>query len=548
MTPAMAFMINLSALVAEKNQTLINKLSDRQYAHQTPTVENVMFNLGANAIVLVFLFVSLKVASMIGAESGGLIEKVSDQGWRAAFAPVGAAKYGIGALGGYANRWKTEKTTPWARKGLLGKAAFSILNPGAVKEAWVARREERDKQIHHTAQGAADDLIKDAFNEPGTDGQAHAFMHGAKEKAADNPYLSERATGGNIKNILQSGKASSDLNTRMELIGQVINLSNEKGLNYMLSEGKSLGFGKNYDASRKGYVQWMNDMVNQGIMSKEEAGHLGAELSANAYKTKEYWYAEGYGVNHHGHPTMIETDTAGEPMGATEYGAVSADIETAIEAQVTADATARGGTTTDADALMFRRNNRSKITNEVLHHLEESTNSADKRKFHAYENYKTYVGGITEGVVNFNKVAPQQKARDVHWSFAVDVAPNGDHKFNEYGVASIVEADSGDYGQGSQLQPKKRAALRKGLETPAKEAATLNAVHEYIKSQEHERLIGTGLSKTAADADIATREAAGEFQTKAEKKLQAYKSFYIGAAKYQDAASTPIPPYTVGLP
>lgn len=524
MTPAMAFMLNLSALIASKNRDVVKTLAEGRYAQMSGNVENIMFVLGANAIVIVFLFVSLKVASMIGAESGGLIEKVSDKGWRAALAPAGLAATGAKAFGGYVNRKKTEYTTPWAEKGALGKLAFSVFNPKAIKEAYVERRDERDKQVTHVAQGAAGDIVKDVFREAGPSGVGEAYLHGVEEQKKKSPYLTENQKLGELENSVKSGQ--TDQIARMEVAGHIVSLADEKGMNAVLLSAKRLGFSQNYEANREGFIGFMNELKSKGLATETEASHLAARLSQSAYNNREYWYAEAFAINHHGHPQTIATDERGNITGRHEYEEVEERITEALEAAVEA-ASRRGGWDMDSDeAHKFRSEKRGEVEHEVVTKLSKT----DKKLFEGFENWNSYQNGRKEALINFKKMPPQSRARDLHWSFHVN---GGTGDFSPEGIAGIVEADSGDYRQGDQLQAKKRESMANALNTPEKQEQALGQIVKYIQDKTRDKLIAQGYSHEEAEAKLEEHEVEEKINEKAKKKLQAYKKFYIEGREYK---------------
>lgn len=170
MTPAMAFMLNLAALIAKTyrdRDDLIPGLAGGRYAQLDKPTETLMFSLGLNVVILVFLFMSLKVASMFGAESGGLIEKVSDKGWRAA---IGGPKM----AGQYLNLQKQKAGNFMANNGgVLGRLGAAVLSPVATGQAiqrkWADNRKKVELETAKQADYAAKHVIsgkglKTAYN------------------------------------------------------------------------------------------------------------------------------------------------------------------------------------------------------------------------------------------------------------------------------------------------------------------------------------------------------------------------------------------------
>lgn len=99
MTPAVAFMINLTALIVQGQRGLQNGGYVRSSAggaigNLNDGVSTVMYTVVGQAVVIAFLFASIKAASWLGAESGGYVEKVANEGWRRA---VSGSKAGLRA-------------------------------------------------------------------------------------------------------------------------------------------------------------------------------------------------------------------------------------------------------------------------------------------------------------------------------------------------------------------------------------------------------------------------------------------------------------------
>jgi hypothetical protein len=95
-TPAVGFMLNLTALMTVKNRTVIENLaSSSQKALNESWLNSAAFSLASNVIPLVFLYMTLKVATSFGSGAGGFVTKTLNKTTGMAFAPAAA-------LGGYA--------------------------------------------------------------------------------------------------------------------------------------------------------------------------------------------------------------------------------------------------------------------------------------------------------------------------------------------------------------------------------------------------------------------------------------------------------------
>lgn len=124
MTPAAAFMLNLTALIADKQRDVIQRLSEGAVSNADglirvayaagntdPALVKVMYAVASNAVLIVFMFMALKVGSAFGAESGHLIEKMDKKTMSAAtWLPRKAAEKGQEKFDNtrysLANKWK----------------------------------------------------------------------------------------------------------------------------------------------------------------------------------------------------------------------------------------------------------------------------------------------------------------------------------------------------------------------------------------------------------------------------------------------------------
>lgn len=98
-TPVMAFMLNLTALITvqTKASNIIQSLSNTDPSKTDGVVSGVMFAFASNAIPLGFLYMTLKAATAFGSGASGFINKAAEKGVRAAFWPAAAAGAAIGA-------------------------------------------------------------------------------------------------------------------------------------------------------------------------------------------------------------------------------------------------------------------------------------------------------------------------------------------------------------------------------------------------------------------------------------------------------------------
>ncbi len=534
-TPIFAFFLNIAALFATSH---VFGQGSPIFSTSTVTggIAEFVYLTASHVTVLVFLFAGLSFAGSSGVVGAKAITDFAKKGIKLPFkAAGGAALGGAGLAAGYAMRKKTEKSIPLEKKGFLGKLAFSALNPGAVKEAWKKRGEELRGDVSSVAQGAATNVIKGLplINEDTIDETTEAFHHGVQKKKEEVPVLGERQGSGMIKNITKAGDQS--LSGRQRFWAAFENMAANKSMNHMLNNAKELlGADDNYAASDVGFVQLMNDLQRKGWGNKAEVGHEMAALTAIGYTNREYWYSEKY-ATHNGHAAMIRTDKDGKKIaGEKEYLDVEAHFNSKqfadeVEKTVQAQIQGAGGSVTKDVEKRFRRNARAKAKDDYEKGLEKTK----QHKYEEYDNYKTFADARKEAFINQQKQAPQQKARDMHWSNPVDVYPNGEIKFSAYGLSHILHADQGDYGQGGQLNPKKREAMMQAILED--EANTLDEIRKLLKAQLLEEKQNSGeviTQQTINEINYQVDGDGGANQGEAKQKVQAYKQFYIYADKY----------------
>jgi hypothetical protein len=537
--PIMAFFLNIAAVIADNYPTVLKTVMTTSFTSE-PGIVNTFLQVASNIILLVFLYAALKVSEDFGIFGAHTITDLAQQGMFAPFkiaggiaaAPLVGAKNLAEAAGGLIMQKKTQYSTPLAKKGFLGKAAFVALNPGSFKKAWVERRDDRKHKIQALAEGEGSNIVHSLpfMKEATPDDREHAFLHGIDDEAKKLPYVSERATFSLVQEMMDNGKGNKDVIARMKLWGQIKNLAEEKGMNFTLLNAKKLGMSKNFSASYDGFLEFMNEMEEKGFATEGEIGHIAPDLGKISYKNREYWYSEAQRA-HGAHTILIKTtkDADGNVViaGKDVFDRVNEVIEHEVEEKVEAERSAilaSGGTFSDQD----EQNTRLKARAEISEHEKHSLSAADHD---LYENYDAYEQGKSEIYTNYTKMAPQQKARDAHWSTEVEVYEDehgvSKNKMSMLGVAHMATADGGDFSQGNQLQLKKRRAFQAAF-TQNKEFNKTELL-KYIRNQRLQEYKEKGVKITQEVTDKIERES----QALRDFRYAIFEKFYVDGDKFE---------------
>lgn len=174
-TPVVAFMLNLTALITEQNKNFFAQLTTVNPTANSSMINSVMFAAASNMIPLGLMYMTLKSASAFGKGTAGFIDKALDKGARAAFWPAAATAgaagaYAVGAAKGVGERaklrlgeqWTKRVTLPSAMKvqsgeaGMVRRGFYKVLNRGAIMDA----RKERLKETIADATGKKKEAAK----------------------------------------------------------------------------------------------------------------------------------------------------------------------------------------------------------------------------------------------------------------------------------------------------------------------------------------------------------------------------------------------------
>ncbi|MCW1948882.1 MAG: type IV secretion system protein [Candidatus Shapirobacteria bacterium] len=542
-TPIMAFFLNMTAVISNqfKDNTILQTVSDPRLVQDlgNSDVAAFVFRVASNLLLLVFLIAALKVADMAGVYGASAITSTAQKGIFAPFAIVGGAtKAGVGMAKDYGSRKKVEYTTKWfgknlkdehgeiGAKGRAKQALFAMFNPSIVKKSLEERKERKEHEVGHEASAVAEEITASLpwIDEPDLARRAETVLHLAKEKGEkETPYLSERQAIGVVKQIYAKMlKGKKDNTTKLQYLGALDQLMGEKGMNEILVSGVT---GKKYEISRKGAIQWINDQVASGIIDEDEAGHLAAAMSKHAYENKEFWYAEIYNMDHHGHPkrihSSIDKDT-GEVIveGESDYKSLTNDLENKFESFVQAKASETPEGTTPENLAKLRKKHRSDFEKEFW----EKAEHANPDKYHKYENYKAFENSKLEAYTNFTKLGARDKIGFAHWSLVADIMTNGEYKMSDITGRHILDAnEKNDYSQASHMNAKKNNALQRFIE----DAGGVEKAYETYKD---------ALEGVAIDREMQKRRDKGfaatpEIREQIKKSLDTDEEVEIGGIK-----------------
>jgi hypothetical protein len=474
-TPIMAFFLNMAAVIfiSQQQNPVFQQISSG--ATGFGNISTLVISVASYVLLLVFLIAGLMVSEKLGIYGAtGITDAAKKYGIFAPFTVAGKGLAGTGkAVGGAAGSWaqrkKTEVTTKLfgdvkpdekgkvSLKGRAKQAMFAAFNPGAVKSMLGKRREKMSEETGHIAEKAAEELVRTLpmIKEPPLALQAEAFVEEAVKKGKEEtPYSSERQANAVVKQIESAlDRGNKSWHTQLEFVGAVDQLIQGKGFNFMLEQ-------RDYEVSSRGAIKWVNDQVKKGRITKDQAGHLMSSLSKHAYDNNEYWYAELYQLDHHGHPQIITTDkTTGEIEGKTEFQTESARFETEFNAFITAEA-ARTGATTPAQIEALRKKHRTNRQNK----FEEDLEKTDHKKSSLYKNYKAFQGANKEAYINYTKKGARDRVAQGHWSMVADIDQENNYNASIFTVRHMLDADASDFAQAGHMNKKKRVALQRMVE------------------------------------------------------------------------------------
>lgn len=172
-TPAVGFMLNLTALMTTKNRDVIEKLTaSSQIALNESWLNSVAFSLASNVIPLIFLYMTLQVATSFGKGAGGFVTKSLNKVSGMAFAPAAA-------MGGFA---------AGAASG-VGKFAQNVAKaPVVLTQQKLAESKNARDERYRTGKATAMDRVMSTVAAPVTAGK----LLDAKIKRIEGDLKSEK--------------------------------------------------------------------------------------------------------------------------------------------------------------------------------------------------------------------------------------------------------------------------------------------------------------------------------------------------------------------
>lgn len=162
-TPAVGFMLNLTALMTTKNRDVIERLAAKsELAQSSSWLNDLAFAVATNVIPLIFLYMTLQVATSFGKGAGGFVTKSLNKVSGMAFAPAaamggfaaGAAKASVDKAKDKAKIGYLDKVTNYLGpktegdvkgfKGFVKSGAFNLATGGSV---WEANKKKRKSDL-----------------------------------------------------------------------------------------------------------------------------------------------------------------------------------------------------------------------------------------------------------------------------------------------------------------------------------------------------------------------------------------------------------------
>lgn len=164
-TPAIAFFLNMAAVMAQQvnQQGLMQKITGADFPDSNSGgLTAFVFKSLTNVLLLVFLFASLKVASMMGVKGGEAVTKAAEKGMMSPFKYIGGKfKQGGERIKEEAELARLKKSNALAEKGgFKNKMLSKMLAPGLEKKAKQDERHHHIKDEKEMAEALAKDRVK----------------------------------------------------------------------------------------------------------------------------------------------------------------------------------------------------------------------------------------------------------------------------------------------------------------------------------------------------------------------------------------------------
>ena len=162
-TPIMAFFINLTAIIATQQKTnpILQAVGVNTAEFGNSSFAKMVFQVGGNLLMLVFLVVGMKVAEQFSIMGASKLTSFAQKGM---YAPLGLAKVG----GGYVGRKWNEATSK-----IIGHdqkmsgwraAAFAVANPVAFAKGFKKQTEERVHRAQAKAEATGLQVAEQKFS------------------------------------------------------------------------------------------------------------------------------------------------------------------------------------------------------------------------------------------------------------------------------------------------------------------------------------------------------------------------------------------------
>jgi hypothetical protein len=500
-TPIMAFFLNLAAVISTqyKDNSVLKQITYADFGNDGLSV--FVFKVASNILLLVFLFISIKVAEEFGVFGADIASKVVQGGIAAPFA-------GVGWLGGVGARWlqrkKQDITSPWSQEHgadhkpnpLYKKLGFAILNPVTQFKAFQKDSEKNQERAQHAAEGAALDLKRQTpfFKEPGLASEyAEAQLHYIDQLSKERPYTENEAL--EVKQAIKAAElAKKDDKQKANFTRMLFQLSEHAGINAFMDSyvGKDKnGKAVKFEFTPEGVNAMLQDLVRNKIVTAQMGGEIRSRLSKIGYDTKQQALYEG--TNYHGdsvHPLLFESEQDSEGRwqiaGKHEYEYVINNVYEKLDSIFNDDsiqevreikakipvAGKNGATQEDVDsATAIARERianiaRKSMANHKGEIYKKYANAEVKGADHHHlENYAHWVESMEQKNSNISKAkTTAEQLTGAHWNSVVTEV-NGGVELQESIVAITSDINESFYfaaGRG-QIQPKVVKGITKAL-------------------------------------------------------------------------------------
>jgi hypothetical protein len=322
-TPIMAFFLNMTAIMATNAQTnkILAAAASSAGITSSASFANLVITISSNVLLLAFLIVSLKVATMAGVYGAEGITKFAKAG---IFAPFKGAEFLGKGAGGWAKKQYDKGTSELANGGWLARQAFKVLHPAAfVKGVREEGKKERELYKSRVEAGATEVARKQFGWRRKTESPMFLFdEHKGKElyEEEEGEWSDNEQQVIGIGNRLAKDAMKGDLRARVKLKHWFTEAFRHKNLNEAMEGDNGLAqnlFGQKLNYNSNNIRYFFQELTKKGVIDENFTGEFLKKLSKDGYEIGDFNGVElVYSDEKTGHPHMIEMEEKLNPDGS----------------------------------------------------------------------------------------------------------------------------------------------------------------------------------------------------------------------------------------